>query len=74
VKGRQQDANGYVEPAGMRQARNEFTGIAVALGAAVAVLTSDVILGVIAGAGFFAVTIMMVRLWTGRLGPPVEHH
>jgi hypothetical protein len=51
-----------------------FTGIAVALGVTVAVLTSDVILGVIAGAGFFAVAIMMVRLWTGHPGPPVEHH
>jgi ABC-2 type transport system permease protein len=51
-----------------------LTGIALALGVAVAVLTSDVILGVIAGAGFFAVTIMMVRLWTGHPGPPVEHH
>jgi hypothetical protein len=51
-----------------------LTGIAVALGAAVAVLTSDVILGVIAGAGFFAVTIMMIRLWAGHPGPPAEHH
>jgi hypothetical protein len=51
-----------------------LTGIAVALGVTVAVLTSDVILGVIAGAGFFAVATMMVRLWTGHPGPPVEHH
>lgn len=50
-----------------------LTGIAVALGIAVAVLTSDVILGVIAGAGLFAVATMMVRLWTGHSGPPVAH-
>jgi hypothetical protein len=51
-----------------------LTGIAVALGAGVAVLTSDVIIGVIAGAGFFAITVQMVKLWTGHSGPPVAHH
>jgi ABC-2 type transport system permease protein len=51
-----------------------LTGIAVALGVAVAILTSDVILGVIAGVGFFAVTTMMVRLWTGDPRPPAAHH
>ncbi|HET7246840.1 MAG TPA: ABC transporter permease [Streptosporangiaceae bacterium] len=51
-----------------------LTGIAVALGVAIAVLASDVILGVIAGFGFFAVTSMMVRLWTGHPGPPAGHH
>jgi ABC-2 type transport system permease protein len=51
-----------------------LTGIAVALGVTVAVLTSDVILGVIAGFGFFAVATMMVRLWTGHSGPPPVHH
>ena len=51
-----------------------LTGIAVVLGVSVAVLTSDVILGVIAGFGFFAVATMMVRLWTGHSGPPVAHH
>ena len=51
-----------------------LTGIAVALGVATAVLASDVILGVIAGFGFFAVTSMMVRLWTGHPGPPAGHH
>ena len=39
----------------------------------VAMLTSDVILGVIAGAGFIALTIQMVKLWTGRSGPPLSH-
>jgi ABC-2 type transport system permease protein len=47
-----------------------LTGVGVALGIAVAVLTSDVILGVIAGAGFIAVAVQMVKLWTGHLGPP----
>jgi ABC-2 type transport system permease protein len=51
-----------------------LTGIAVALGVTVAMLTSDVIIGVIAGAGFFAVAVQMVKLWTGHSGPPVAHH
>lgn len=51
-----------------------LTGIAIALGATVAVLTNDVIFGVIAGFGFFAVATMMIRLWTGHSGPPVAHH
>ena len=50
-----------------------LTGVGVALGVAVAVLTSDVILGVIAGAGFIALTVQMVKLWTGRAGPPLSH-
>jgi VIT1/CCC1 family predicted Fe2+/Mn2+ transporter len=36
-------------------------------------LTSDVILGVIAGAGFIALTVQMVKLWTGRSGPSLSH-
>ena len=51
-----------------------LTGIAVALGIAVAALTSDVIIGVAAGAVFIAIANMMVRLWTGHPGPPVAHH
>jgi len=51
-----------------------LTGIAVALGVTVAILTSDVIIGLIAGAGFYAVAVQMVRLWTGHSGPPVAHH
>jgi ABC-2 type transport system permease protein len=51
-----------------------LTGIGVALGIAVAVLTSDVILGVIAGAGFIAVALQMVKLWTGHPGPPAVRH
>jgi ABC-2 type transport system permease protein len=51
-----------------------LTGIAVALGVTVAILTSDVIIGLIAGAGFYTVAVQMVRLWTGHTGPPVAHH
>lgn len=43
-----------------------FFGIGLANGTAVAVLTDDVILGVIAGATFIAVASSAVRLWTGR--------
>lgn len=46
-----------------------LTLIGVALGVMVGLLTSDVILGVIAGAGFIAVTVQMVRLWMGHGGP-----
>jgi hypothetical protein len=60
--------------AGHRLLITVLTGIAAALGVTVAAFTSDVILGVIAGAGFFAVATMMVRLWTGHSGPPVAHH
>ena len=51
-----------------------LTGIGVTLGVAVAVLTSDVIMGVIAGAGFIAVATQIVNLWTRHPGPPVAHH
>ena len=51
-----------------------LTGTAIALAMAVAVLTSDVIIGVIAGAGFFAIAVQMVKLWTGHSGPPAAHH
>jgi hypothetical protein len=51
-----------------------LTGVGIALGIAVAVLTSDVILGVIAGAGFIAVALQMVKLWTGHPGPPAVRH
>ena len=50
-----------------------LTGIGVALGVVVALLTSDVIVGVIAGAGFIAVATQMVSLWTRRSGPPIAH-
>ena len=50
-----------------------LTGIGVALGVVVALLTSDVIVGVIAGAGVIAVATQMVSLWTRRSGPPIAH-
>lgn len=42
-----------------------LTSIGVVIGVVVAMLTSDVILGVIAGASFIAVTVGLLRLWTG---------
>jgi arginine repressor len=42
-----------------------LTGIGVVIGVVVAVLTSDVILGIIAGASFIAVAVGLVRLWVG---------
>jgi ABC-2 type transport system permease protein len=56
-----------------------LTGVGVALGVTVAVCTSDVIMGVIAGAGFIAIAIQMVKLWgghpdrPGHPGPPAAH-
>ena len=47
--------------------------VGVVLGIVVAVLTSDVILGVIAGASFIAVTVGLLRLWTGS-GTARPHH
>lgn len=38
--------------------------IGVALGALVAILARDVIIGVIAGSVFIALTVSMLRLWT----------
>jgi ABC-2 type transport system permease protein len=45
-------------------------GIAVCLGVAVGVFTSDVIAGVIAAVAFIAVATQMVKLWAGHPGPP----
>jgi hypothetical protein len=42
-----------------------LTGIGVAIGVAVAILTHDVILGVMAGALFIAIAVGLVRLWIG---------
>jgi hypothetical protein len=42
-----------------------LTGIGVVIGVSVAVLTRDVILGVIAGASFIAIAVGLVRLWVG---------
>ena len=51
-----------------------LTGIGVVLGVTVGVVTSDVILGVIAGAGFIAIATQMVKLWTNHAGPPASPH
>jgi ABC-2 type transport system permease protein len=51
-----------------------LTGTGIALGVTVAILTSDVIIGVIAGAGFIAITIQTVKLWAGHPGPPPAPH
>ena len=61
-------------PASHRLLITVLTGIGVAIGIAVAVLASDVIIGVAVGAVFIAIANMMVRLWTGHPGPPVAHH
>jgi hypothetical protein len=42
-----------------------LTAIGVVIGVVVAMLTSDVILGVIAGASFIAIAVGLVRLWAG---------
>jgi ABC-2 type transport system permease protein len=51
-----------------------LAGTGIAVGVTVAILTSDVILGVIAGAGFLVITTQMVKLWTGHRGRPAAHH
>jgi hypothetical protein len=42
-----------------------LTTIGVGMGGAVALITRDVILGVITGAGFVALTVQGLRVWTG---------
>ena len=51
-----------------------LTAVGIGLGVAVAVLTSDVIIGVIAGTGFIGISIQMVKLWAGHSSPPIAHH
>lgn len=51
-----------------------LTGIGLAIGVVVAVLASDVILGVTAGAAFVAITVGLARLWTGGESPARRHH
>jgi ABC-2 type transport system permease protein len=47
--------------------------IGVAAGTVVAVLSSDVIVGVIVAAGFIALSVQLVRLWSGHGGQDVRH-
>ena len=61
------------DPARHRALITVLTGIGVAVGVAVVVLTADVIIGVAAGAGFIAVANQMARLWTRHSGPPAAH-
>jgi hypothetical protein len=42
-----------------------LTVIGGVIGVVVAILTSDIILGVIAGASFIAIAVGLVRLWVG---------
>ena len=55
-----------------RVAVTTLTGIGVAIGVAVAMLTGDVIEGVMAGALFIAIAVGLVRLWGG--GETRPHH
>jgi hypothetical protein len=48
-----------------RTALAAATTIGVAIGVIVAVVTGDVILGVIAGASFIAIVVGLLRLWYG---------
>ena len=61
------------DPSRHRVLITALTGIGVTVGVAVAVFTSDVIMGVAAGAGFIAVANQMARLWTRHAGPPAAH-
>jgi arginine repressor len=49
-----------------------LTGLGVALGNLVMLLTNDVILGVIAGSAFIAIIVGMVRLWAGGGAAPLH--
>lgn len=46
------------------------SGMGILIGIVVAVLTVDVILGVIAGASFVAITVGALRLWYGGTTHP----
>lgn len=61
------------DPGPSRTAVAALTAVGVVIGVAVGVLTSDVILGVIAGASFIAITVGLLRLWTGG-GTARPHH
>jgi hypothetical protein len=50
-----------------------ITSVGVTIGIVVAVLTTDVILGAIAGSALIAITVGLVRLWTGGGSPRPRH-
>jgi hypothetical protein len=56
-----------------RRATAVLTTLGVLIGVVVAVATSDVILGVIAGASFVAISVGLLRLWTGGGTPRPRH-
>lgn len=57
-------------PSPSRTAVTALTAVGVLIGVVVALLTSDVILGVIAGAGFIAIGVGLMRLWYGDTAHP----
>ena len=63
--GGRRTAMSSADQSGHPMAITMLTIIGVAIGVAVALFTSDVIIGVIAGAGFIALTVQLVKLWTG---------
>ena len=73
VAARESTAMTGTDPAAHRVLITILTGAGVVLGAAVAVFAHDVIIGVAAGAGFTAVAMQMVKLWTRHTGPPAAH-
>ena len=50
------------------------SSVGVLIGVVVAVATSDVILGVIAGASFIAIIVGLLRLWYGDGGAKRPRH
>ena len=48
-------------------------GVGVAVGIVVGLLTSDVILGVIAGSGLIAVAVGLLRAWNGDSTSRLRH-
>ena len=56
-----------------KTATTALAAIGVVIGLVVAVLASDVILGVIVGSAFIAIAVGLLRLWAGG-GTPRSHH
>jgi putative Ca2+/H+ antiporter (TMEM165/GDT1 family) len=63
----------HTDPGPSRTATTALTAIGVVIGVVVAVLASDVILGIIVGSAFIAIAVGMLRLWAGG-GTPRSHH
>ncbi|HEX6933570.1 MAG TPA: ABC transporter permease [Streptosporangiaceae bacterium] len=79
---RQEPLGGPVQPAPARRPHRldrrmvttVMTAAGLIIGGAVAALTGDVIMGVIAGAGFIAIAVQAINLWTRHSGPPAVPH